>query len=562
MPRSNSRANDRKAKASTGAPGPKPPAQSNIAIPTSPATIERGTQTDLTGVLTRKKEVEHRDSASVQTLIADNSPPQTYSDSALSSHSPPNGTTEAKDNLIVGWNGPHDPEHPQNFSKTRKWVITVILGLMTICVTFASSVFSTATKVTAEKFKVSQEVMVLATSLFVLGFAFGPIIFGPMSELYGRKRPLFAGLFIFAVFQIPVAVSQNLQTIFICRFIGGLFASAPLAIASGILADLFGPVERGIAVSIFAGATFIGPVAGPIVGGFITISHLGWRWTEYITAIMAFFFSTIGLILIPETFEGTLLTKRAWRRRFETKNWALHAKAEERKVDIKDIATRFLIRPFIMLGQEPILLLITLYMGFIYGFLYLCFEAYPISFQEVRGWNDGVGALPFVSITVGVIIGCAIIIGFSLTRYRRILQKTGKVNPEERLIPMMIGGILLPIGMFWFAWTSSPGIIWVPQALSGVFLGAGVLLIFLQGLNYIIDVYTVYANSAIAANSFFRSWLGAVFPLFASAMFHNLGVNWAMTLLGILTGLMFPVPVAFFIYGPKIRSWSKFSVGD
>ncbi|KAJ5394878.1 Bicyclomycin resistance protein [Penicillium crustosum] len=142
----------------------------------------------------------------------------------------------------------------------------MMLGLMTICVTFGSSVFSTATKQTAKKFGVSSEVMVLGVSLFVLGFAFGPIIFGPLSELYGRKRPLFLGMFVFAIFQIPVAVALNLQTLFICRFLGGLFASAPLAIVSGILADMFEPVERGIAMAIFAAATFIGPVAGPIVG--------------------------------------------------------------------------------------------------------------------------------------------------------------------------------------------------------------------------------------------------------------------------------------------------------
>jgi DHA1 family multidrug resistance protein-like MFS transporter len=83
---------------------------------------------------------------------------------------------------------------------------------------------------------------------------------------------------------------------------------------------------------------------------------------------------------------------------------------------------------------------------------------------------------------------------------------------------MIIGGFLFPAGMFWFAWTSSPNITWVPQVVSGVFIGAGVLMIFLQGLNYIIDVYTMYANSAIAGNTFLRSGFGAGFPLFATAM--------------------------------------------
>lgn len=242
---------------------------------------------------------------------------------------------------------------------------------------------------------------------------------------------------------------------------------------------MFEPVERGIAMSVFAGATFVGPVAGPIMGGFVVISFLGWRWTEYITAIWAFAFSTIGFFVIPETFEGTILSQRAKRLRVATGNWALHAEAEETVVSLQDILTRYIFRPFQMLAQEPILLLVTLYVGFIYGFLYLCFVAYPISFQEERGWDEGVGALPFIAVICGVFVGCLIIVAFSVTRYRNIIRRTGSVNPEERLIPMAIGGIFLPIGMFWFGWTSNPHITWVPQAVSGSFLGAGVLLIFI-----------------------------------------------------------------------------------
>ena len=128
------------------------------------------------------------------------------------------------------------------------------------------------------------------------------------------------------------------------------------------------------------------------------------------------------------------------------------------------------------------------------------------------------GALPFIAVLVGVLCGVGIIIYFSHTRVRRAIEQTGHVVPEERLIPMIIGGALLPIGMFWFAWTSNPHISWVPQAVSGGFIGAGVLLIFLQGLNYIIDVYRQNSNSAIAGNTFFRSWLGAGFPMFATGM--------------------------------------------
>lgn len=157
-------------------------------------------------------------------------------------------------------------------------------------------------------------------------------------------------------------------------------------------------------------------------------------------------------------------------------------------------------------------------MAVVYGILYLFFESYPIAFQETRGWNEGVGALPFLSITVGVVIGGAVIAFTTKTRFKRKMEKHGKVIPEERLIPMIIGGFLFPAGMFWFAWTSSPNINAWPQIVAGVPIGAGILMIFLQGLNYIIDVYMMNANSAIAANTFLRSFAGAGFPLFAVAL--------------------------------------------
>lgn len=466
---------------------------------------------------------------------------------------------EERDPNVVDWDGPDDPQNPMNWSSYRKWGIAVSMGLMTFVVTFASSVFSAATEVTAMQFGVSSEVMILAVALFVLGFAFGPIVWGPISELYGRKIPLFAGYIAFGIFTVPVAVAQNLQTIMVCRFFGGFFASAPLGVIGGALADFFDPVNRGVATAIFGAATFIGPAMGPILGGFITMSYLGWRWTQWIQLILAGLMGTIGFIVIPETYAPVLLQRKAKKLRYQTKNWATRAPADEKEVNLHEIAEKYLLRPFKMLALEPILVLITIYMSLIYGIIYGFFEVFPVTFQEERGYNLGVGALPFLSVLVGVVIGCITMSAITKTRFARVLRKTGKVIPEERLIPMMIGGGVLPIGLFWFAWTSFPTINPWPQIISCVPIGAGLMMIFIQGLNYIIDVYKMNANSAIAANTFFRSWVGAGFPMFATPMFHNLGVQWAMSLLAFLCVALFPVPILFFIYGEKIRKLSKYS---
>ena len=104
--------------------------------------------------------------------------------------------------------------------------------MLTFLTTFASSILSPATQVLSAEFDISKEVAILATAIYVLGFAFGPTVFGPASEVLGRKSPMSVGMFAFAIFTIPVAVAQNPQTIFICRFLCGMFGSAPLAIVS------------------------------------------------------------------------------------------------------------------------------------------------------------------------------------------------------------------------------------------------------------------------------------------------------------------------------------------
>lgn len=132
--------------------------------------------------------------------------------------------------------------------------------------------------------------------------------------------------------------------------------------------------------------------------------------------------------------------------------------------------------------------------------------------------------------------------------------------PEERMIPMMIGAVIFPVGIFWFGWTDVDYVknVW-PEIISLGFIGAGILLLFLQAINYIVDAYLLHANSAIAGNTFMRSFFGAGFPLFTTAMFHTLGVQWASTLLGCLALLLLPVPFLFYIYGKKLRTHSKFA---
>ena len=144
-----------------------------------------------------------------------------------------------------------------------------------------------------------------------LGFVFGPMIFAPISELYGRKLPVISSAFGMTVFNFAVATAQDTQTIFICRFFTGLFGAGPLAVVGAAFSDLFDNNSRGKAMSVFAATVFAGPLLAPIVGGFISPSYLGWRWTAYITGIMAALALILDLIFLEETYAPAILVAKS-----------------------------------------------------------------------------------------------------------------------------------------------------------------------------------------------------------------------------------------------------------
>jgi len=190
-------------------------------------------------------------------------------------------------------------------------------------------------------------------------------MWAPFSELYGRKPPLIIAAFGFAIFSIAVAAAKDIQTIMICRFFAGLFGSSPLAIVAAVFADMFDNKLRGLAVAVFSATVFMGPLLAPFIGGFITQSDLGWRWTEYISSFMGFLSFALLFFFMEETYPPVVLINKASELRRRTKNWGIHAKQEEIEVDFKELIVKNVSRPMRILFTEPIVLLITIYMSFI-----------------------------------------------------------------------------------------------------------------------------------------------------------------------------------------------------
>lgn len=129
------------------------------------------------------------------------------------------------------------------------------------------------------------ELASFVVSVYILGYACGPMVIAPMSELYGRLPVYHVCNVLFVVFTIACAVSSNLNMLIAWRFFEGLFGSSPLTIGGGTIADMVIQEKRGGMMAIFAMGPLMGPVIGPVAGGYLAQAK-GWRWVFWLIAIV------------------------------------------------------------------------------------------------------------------------------------------------------------------------------------------------------------------------------------------------------------------------------------
>lgn len=472
------------------------------------------------------------------------------------------GSGTKDDPFLVEWL-PKDHENPQTWAASYKWVQTIFVAMATLSVALASSAYSGAVDSLQAQFHPPKQIIItLGISLFVLGFAFGPLFWAPFSEVVGRRNLFIVTYLIFTLWQGVSIASPNIASLIVFRFLAGFFGSSPLVNTGGTLADMFNAKQRGLAMAIFASAPFLGPALGPITGGFLGESA-GWKWVIGFLTIFAGIITIVGTITMPETYAPVLLRWRAQKLAEVTGQYYICKLDKGRDTRLKTQFKVALSRPWLLLIYEPIVTLLSIYIAIIYGVLYSLFGAFPIVFQQGRGWSPGIGGLAFLGVLVGMLIALAYIIFYENGRYGRIADKHGGIAPPEtRLPPAMIGAVSIVVGLAIFAATDSPSIHWIVPIIGGGPFGLGMVLIFLSTMNYLTDSYLIYAASVLASNSVIRSLFGFAFPLFTPNMYSiggKNGIHWGPAIAGLLALICMPFPFIFYKYGAGIREKCKYA---
>ncbi|KAJ6476266.1 major facilitator superfamily domain-containing protein [Mycena sanguinolenta] len=449
---------------------------------------------------------------------------------------------------------PHDdPAHPVNWSRRRKVFVTVVLCVWVLTLTYSSTAYVASIPTLMQRYHISEEVALLGVTFTVFGFSAGPLLFGPASELYGRRIVYtVAGLF-YSAFSFAAAFAPNAASLLIFRFFVGFFGSAGMNNVPASIGDYTTLMERGLYSITYAIMAFGGPSLGPLVSAFIQ-HDAGWHWNF---RVMAIFCTVLSILVafIPETHGPTLLK---WRNAKEG-----NAPPPVKLSQIIAVLKVGLSRPLLYLFTEPVVMVVSFYFSILYGILYGFFEGFTVVYLEIRGFKTTSYGLTYIALGLGFVAAYIMLATTGQQLYVKSTKESAAKGvptpPEARLSLTYLGAVMSPISLFLFAWTAPfpQHVHWIVPCIAEFLFSCSMMLIFTGFVPYLIDCYQMTAASALAAGLFSRALVGSIFPLFTLQMYHGITVQGATSLLAGVAVLLAPIPFVFRAYGTTIRRRSK-----
>ncbi|PQE21116.1 efflux pump antibiotic resistance protein [Rutstroemia sp. NJR-2017a WRK4] len=466
-------------------------------------------------------------------------------------------TPSIDDAFLVAFKTPTDPSNPKDWPLFKKWIVTIVLSSTGFNRIMVSTIIAPALPTIRQELHMSNIESVMAMSVYLLATAFGPLVIGPLSELYGRRPVLHVTNIWFLIWNIVCGFAQNKGTLIAARFLAGFGSSAIYALAGGVMGDIWRPEQRGRSLGLYSLIPLLGAAVGPIIGGYIA-QYSTWRWMFWSTSILQAVMIVMSLPLFHETHAPTILRHMARELRHTTGNsqYATEAEVLHKHRSFSWLLVRSLTRPVRLLLFHPMVQINALLSAFQYGLLYLVLSTFSDLWTTQYHESISTSGLHYISLCLGQIVGAQLGGPLMDYMYSRMNQHYNNLSLPEFRMPFMIpGAILTPLGLFIYGWAAQKHTHWIVVDIGGFVVSFGMQIIGQALQAYMIDSYPEHTSSASAASQFLRSLTAFGFPLFAPRMYDVLGYGWGNSLLGfvaIVIGL--PAPIGIWFYGARLRA--------
>lgn len=441
---------------------------------------------------------------------------------------------------------------PRNMSLLRKYIITCLLTSCAFQVTCLSTVWSQAIADVSAEHSINKTIATLGVTLFICGQGVGPLMFSPISEMYGRRPVYLVGLSLYCSFQLLTCFGPHLALMLVGRFFSGFSGGIFITVISGTFSDLFEQKDMGIPTLMFSIAPFLGPGIGPVIGGVVNES-LGYRWIFIVMLIWSCLLLILVALIVPETYRPVLIER-------------LQNKANDSSQSILNGFSMLSIfkttlslimsakKPLTMLVTKPIIFFTSLISGIFLAIIYLFFVAYPLIFETMYNFTPMNTSFTYLGITTGMI--CTIPTrGVWLKLAAKLKKKNNDISVPEHRLPQMLAGIIIAfVGLLIFAFTIRPSIHFMVPIMASSIFGFGCLYVFNTVFTYVFECFPTSTASASACNLFLRSFIAGVFPLFGRKMFIRLTSRFACLVLALVILSLSIAPVMFWRLGHKMRN--------
>ncbi|CEL04020.1 Putative Caffeine resistance protein (Fragment) [Aspergillus calidoustus] len=464
------------------------------------------------------------------------------------------------DSFLVAFTEPYDAENPKDWPTGRKWAVTDVLSATGFNRIMVSTIMAPALSLIAKEFDMNSAESAMALSIYLLATALGPLVIGPLSEVYGRKPILHASNIWFLIWNVVCGFANSKEVLIASRFLAGFGASAIYALANGVLGDIWPPEQRGRSLSVYLLIPLLGAAVGPIIGGFMA-GRTTWRWMFWATSIFQAVMILVSFTAFQETYEPLILRSRAERIRQETGDNRYYTLDERQHTSTGPwrVLGRALIRPLRLLAFHPIIQTTSIISGFGYGVLYIVLSTFSDLWTKHYNQSVDISGLHYIACALGEIIGSQICASVMDTLYHRMtVRSESNHSPELRLPSIIPGAIIAPVGLFIYGWTAQYRVHWAVVDLGILIALLGMQIKDMPLTAYVMEAYPDHVSSAMAASQFMRSLTAFLFPLFAPRMYEVMGYGWGNSTIAIVTILVgVSGPAALWVYGQRLREKAR-----
>ena len=285
----------------------------------------------------------------------------------------------------------------------------------------------------------------------------------------------------------------------------------------------------------------------------------GWRWVFYAAIIAGSINFLAILFFVPETNRKILLEKKA--KLIKANHPDLDVRLDFEVPTLAKKLTFVISTASKMVLTEPVIIFISIWQTTVMGVLYLFFDAFPIVYGQGYGFTTSETGVAFLGVGIGICLACVYCMTLDLKIYVRLVTaRKGKRDPELRTYFAIVSATVVALSLFWFGYTTYTTVPWIVSIIASTFYGFGLMGVLLSTFGYTVDTYGLLAGPAFAAESFLRSVITSILPLFGGKMFVNLGTRNAVLILACISLAEIAIPVLALLYGSKIRQRSALAM--